>query len=428
MIFILETVVERIDVMVGMKCGCLQVLDDGEEYRKIIEKRISNIEEEKKNFLQAVEKGEYARRDWHGWNGEKSIITPAYLYKPVNFEVYGDSVTSADFEKVISSLHKEKEIIHYKCKCRKCGKIRYYSERTLKTEPKVCYKPMYCSSKSTYSIKASNANYNKKRKYENNEAVCLVDNKDKIVPATDYCDAWNEKRSKELIKLAEKDARTIATIPRKLAKNYNIDYVGRRYESLDVLECVNNSLESVPTPYYTQRHEKKYHDITIYKEYRCRCYLCGKEKLIKCDKFGIFPSTEYGYRAYGGYWSDVFCDCHAISSFQWIVTDILMKNGIDYRVEVSFDGVYGIDNETPLRFDFAIYKEGKVWALIECQGEQHFMPVEEFGGEHKFIIQQRNDEEKRKYAKEHKIKLIEISYKNKKYETVESILRDQLVI
>ena len=154
--------------------------------------------------------------------------------------------------------------------------------------------------------------------------------------------------------------------------------MGRRYESLDVLECVNNSLESVPTPYYTQRHEKKYHDITIYKEYRCRCYLCGKEKLIKCDKFGIFPPTEYGYRAYGGYWSDVFCDCHAISSFQWIVTDILMKNGIDYRVEVSFDGVYGIDNETPLRFDFAIYKEGKVWALIECQGERHFMPVEEF--------------------------------------------------
>lgn len=39
--------------------------------------------------------------------------------------------------------------------------------------------------------------------------------------------------------------------------------MGRRYESLDVLECVNNSLESVPTPYYTQRHEKKYHDITI---------------------------------------------------------------------------------------------------------------------------------------------------------------------
>ena len=39
------------------------------------------------------------------------------------------------------------------------------------------------------------------------------------------------------------------------------------------------------------------------------------------------------------------------------------------------------------RYDLILlYKEGKVWALIECQGEQHFMPVEEFGGEHKFII------------------------------------------
>lgn len=74
MIFILETVVERIDVMVGMKCGCLQVLDDGEEYRKIIEKRISNIEEEKKNFLQAVEKGEYARRDWMGGMVKKVLL------------------------------------------------------------------------------------------------------------------------------------------------------------------------------------------------------------------------------------------------------------------------------------------------------------------------------------------------------------------
>lgn len=64
----------------------------------------------------------------------------------------------------------------------------------------------------------------------------------------------------------------------------------------------------------------------------------------------------------------------------------------------------------------AVYKEGKLAAFIECQGEQHFMPIEEFGGERKFVIQQRNDEEKRKYAKAKDIKLIEISYKNKKYD------------
>lgn len=56
------------------------------------------------------------------------------------------------------------------------------------------------------------------------------------------------------------------------------------------------------------------------------------------------------------------------------------------------------------------------------------MPVEEFSGERRFAIQQRNDEEKRKNAKEYEIKLLKISYKNKKYETVEFILRDQLII
>ena len=88
----------------------------------------------------------------------------------------------------------------------------------------------------------------------------------------------------------------------------------------------------------------------------CKCFVCGKEKLVTCDKFGIYPPTEYGYRAYGGYWSAVSCDCHPISSFQWIVNDLLIKNGVDYKVEVEAEGVYGIDNETPLRFDFGIYK------------------------------------------------------------------------
>lgn len=95
--------------------------------------------------------------------------------------------------------------------------------------------------------------------------------------------------------------------------------------------------------------------------------MCGKEKLVKCDKFGIFPPTEYGYRAYGGYWSDVFCDCHAISSFQWIVTDILMKYGIDYKVEVSVEGVYGIDNETPLHLILPFIKKTRYMHLLNAR-------------------------------------------------------------
>lgn len=188
--------------------------------------------------------------------------------------MFGDSVAFSDFDKAIEELQKNTGVKRYKCRCRKCGKIRYYSEETLQTEPKVCYKPVYCSSRFTYSIKASNSNYNKRKKYENNEAVYLVDDKNDVVPADEYCSDWNDKREKELFKQAEKEAQIVAETPRKNAMNYDKDYTGLIYESLDVLECVNDKLESVPIPYYTQRHQKKYQDIIVYKEYRCKCYLC----------------------------------------------------------------------------------------------------------------------------------------------------------
>ena len=149
---------------------------------------------------------------------------------------------------------------------------------------------------------------------------------------------------------------------------------------------------------------------------------------VTCDRFGIYPPTEYGYRAFDGYWSEVFCDCHPVSSFQWIVTDILIKNNVDYRVEATADGLYGIDGKTPLRYDFAVYRDGKICAYIECQGEQHYMPVEEFGGKKRFAIQQENDAKKREYAEKNGINLIEIPYQSKRYETIEKTLRENGII
>ena len=366
-----------------MKYGCLQVLDNGAEYLKILDSQIASIEAEKIKFVQIVKEGKVACKNQYGWNGEKTIVTLAYVYKPVSFESYKDCVNICDFEKAVLRLAEKKKTKHYKCQCKKC---------------------------------------------ENNESVDLVQTKDAVIPSEKYCDSWNKKKKKELVKQAEKDAEILAAIPRKLAKNYNKNYVGLIYESYKILECINEGIEDAPIPYYNERHQKKYKDIVVYKEYRCKCYLCGKEKIVRCNQFGIYPPTDYGYRAYNGYWSEIHCDCHQISSFQWIVNDILFKHNIKYQVEVSVEGVYGVDNETPLRFDFGIYGENGIVAFIECQGEQHYKPVEKFGGERAFVIQQRNDEEKRKYAREKNIKLIEISYKEKKYETVEFILMSQHII
>ena len=173
MIFILDTSAEKMDVKVGLKFGCLQILDDGTEYLEMMGMRISDIKEEKMEFLQAVKEGKYVRRDWTGWDGGKTIVTPAYIYKPLNFKVFGDSVAFSDFDKAIEELQKNTGVKRYKCRCRKCGKIRYYSEETLQTKPKVCYKPVYCSSRFTYSTKASNSNYNKRKNECREREVCL---------------------------------------------------------------------------------------------------------------------------------------------------------------------------------------------------------------------------------------------------------------
>ena len=423
----MDTALDKTIITIGMRFGCLQILDEGTDYLQVMDERVDNILVEKDSFIENAEAGKYERRNMFStYSGEENI--PSYKYNPKSFRAHREYITISDFDEAISRCIKDKEIKHYKCKCRKCGKIRYYNEETLDTEPKVCYKPLYCSMRFSYSISANNANLKKRKKYENNESVCLLGDKASIAPGDEYCEAWNEKRKKELNKQAIRDAQILAAVPRKNAPNYDVDYVGLIYESLKVIECVNDALESVPVPHYNQRHQKSYSDITVYKEYRCKCYLCGNEKMITCDKFGIYPPTEYGYRAYGGYWSAVYCDCHSISSFQWIVNDILLKHSIDYRVEVEAEGLCGIDNDTPLRFDFAIYKDGEVISYIECQGEQHYMPVEEFGGERRFAIQQMNDEKKRIYARKMSIPLIEIPYKKKKYEVVESILRESGII
>ena len=59
-----------------------------------------------------------------------------------------------------------------------------------------------------------------------------------------------------------------------------------------------------------------------------------------------------------------------------------------------------------MRFDFAILDdENNVICLLEYQGEQHFLDGE-FGKQQREIT----DPMKRKYCKEHNIKLFEITY------------------
>ena len=62
--------------------------------------------------------------------------------------------------------------------------------------------------------------------------------------------------------------------------------------------------------------------------------------------------------------------------------------------------------------------------LIECQGEQHERPIEYFGGDEQFKIQQEHDKRKREYADSNNYDFLEIWY----YQNAVDILKDKLQI
>ena len=64
----------------------------------------------------------------------------------------------------------------------------------------------------------------------------------------------------------------------------------------------------------------------------------------------------------------------------------------------------------PLHFDFALLKNDKPYYLIEYNGKQHYEPIEFFGGEGQFKINQIRDNIKREYSRNYNIPLLELKY------------------
>lgn len=210
-------------------------------------------------------------------------------------------------------------------------------------------------------------------------------------------------------------------------ESWDVDLVGTIHESLEVMECVDKRFEIESRP-----KSRKYPvRVTIYKKYKCRCYLCGWEGEFLSSDFDINLQYDGVRRRYdckarckqkswdGGFVYDPGCHCY--SSFQWRTVKILKEYNVPYLVEWGIEKYENCfdDKEYIRYFDFAIYDthENKlpheiehVRYFIECQGEQHYRPVDDFGGEKGFQKCKLGDDEKREFAQRHKIPLIEIPY------------------
>ena len=102
------------------------------------------------------------------------------------------------------------------------------------------------------------------------------------------------------------------------------------------------------------------------------------------------------------------------------ITQYLLSNNILFVAQKEFNDLKGINNGK-LSYDFYLQNYN---ILIEFQGEQHYKPINHFGGENKLKIQQEHDRRKRQYAKDHGIKLLEIAYWD--FDNIEEILSREL--
>lgn len=128
---------------------------------------------------------------------------------------------------------------------------------------------------------------------------------------------------------------------------------------------------------------------------RCKCK-CGKELYVrKSHLLGLYRHSR-----------TISCGCASMSSGELKIQTILEDAKIPYVYNYV---IPEFSKSSP--FDFAILDEyDNIIRLIEFDGEQHYKPVQRFGGEEDFIKQQQYDANKNKYCEEHHIDLKRIPY------------------
>lgn len=99
-----------------------------------------------------------------------------------------------------------------------------------------------------------------------------------------------------------------------------------------------------------------------------------------------------------------------------IINKILKSLGIVYEYQKTFSDLRDTQS---LSYDFYIPDQN---ILIEYQGKQHYQPIDYFGGNVTFKIQQKHDKMKADYAKFHNYNLIAVPYTEDTFSKIKKYL------
>lgn len=135
-------------------------------------------------------------------------------------------------------------------------------------------------------------------------------------------------------------------------------------------------------------------------KYHIRCKNCGREDI----KWGITLIDSIVCCKY--------CD-NGGSKNEQLISMLLDKKNIHYIREYAV--IYNGHNH---RFDFYLPEKQ---TMIEYNGQQHYKPIDFFGGEEQFKLRQDRDKEKQQFCEENNLKLIIFNYKQTSKDIEEQI-------
>lgn len=171
------------------------------------------------------------------------------------------------------------------------------------------------------------------------------------------------------------------------------DFCGRQFGMLTVIERVDDNVQ--PSGYHEAR-------------YRCLCE-CGRECVVARRHLTSGRTSS--------------CGCYKYSFAEKFVNQYLQECGYSFVPQKKYDDLRN-DAGRKLSYDFCVNVRDRV-CLIECQGRQHYEPVERFGGMDRFLVQVRHDALKRAYADAHGFVLIEVPHTIRGYDAISTYLSDR---
>lgn len=137
--------------------------------------------------------------------------------------------------------------------------------------------------------------------------------------------------------------------------------------------------------------------------------------LCKCD-CGNFTEVSVGQLMRE---HTLSCGCRHQSKWEVFIGDYLALLNVKFQPQKRFNDCRNKKQTDMLPFDFYLPDYN---ICIEYDGEHHFKPIDMWGGQDKFIINQENDSIKNNYCKSHNITLLRLPYTYSKEDIKNEIL------